>query len=247
MSVDDGEFPNQGTGLMDFNTKRLFDKTSISSTYQNYGLSVENDVAQLVYRNKVGDVSWPELVEAYPGTYQAGVSRILLKSNDGDTYITGTFTINPLDDTKIVIDFDSDTLPDDTVISGPARSSNSLTTIDYIIDPLRFDPNQIKGAGVRLLILSDIGNSNNEDGPDAWKNADGSDFIANESDILEWDGTNWHVVFDASGANDGSTGSPATYVSNLNTGIQYKWNGEFWIKSYEGEYSGATWTILLDA
>ena len=58
---------------------------------------------------------------------------------------------------------------------------------------------------------------------------------------------NWHIVFDASGADDGSTGSPATYTSNLNTGIQYKWNGEYWIKSYEGEYSGATWTILLDA
>ena len=247
ITVDDGEFPNQGTGLMDFDTKRLFDKTSISSTYQNYGLSVENDVAQLVYKNKVGDVNWTELVEAYPGTYQAGVSRILLKSNDGDTYITGTFTINPLDETKIVIDFDSDSLPDDTVISGPARSNNSLTTIDYIIDPLRFNPDQVKAAGVRLLILSDIGNSQNADGPDAWKNADGSDFIASEYDILEWDGTRWHIVFDASGADDGSTGSPATYVSNLNTGVQYKWNGEFWIKSYEGEYSGATWNILLDA
>tara|TARA_E500000178_G_scaffold277168_1_gene276275 strand:- start:8722 stop:10248 length:1527 start_codon:yes stop_codon:yes gene_type:complete len=246
-TVDDGVFPNQGTGLMDFDTKRLFDKTSVSSTYQNYGLHVENDVAQLVYKNKIGDVSWNELVEAYPGTYQAGVSRILLKSNDNDTYVTGTFTINPLDETKIVINFDSDTLPDDTVIAGPARSANSLTTIDYIIDPLRFNPDQIKDPGVRLLILGDIGNSENADGPDAWKNTDGSDFIANESDILEWDGTNWHVIFDASGADDGSTGSPATYISNLNTGIQYKWNGEFWIKSYEGEYSGATWTILLDA
>ena len=64
MTVDDGVFPNQGTGQMDFSTKRLFDKGSISSTYQNYGLSVQDDVAQLIYRNKVGEVSWNELVEA---------------------------------------------------------------------------------------------------------------------------------------------------------------------------------------
>lgn len=246
-TVDDGEFPNTGTGQMDFDTKRLFDKTSVSSTFQNYGLSVQDDVAQLVWKNKVGEVSWKELTEAYPGTYQADVSRILLKSTATDNYITGTFTINPLDDTKIVINFDSDTLPDDTVIAGPARSTNSFTTIDYIVDPLRFNPNNVKESGIRLLILSDIGSTDNTDGPDAWKNTNGTDFTANESDIIEWDGANWHIVFDASGADDGSTGSPATYTSNLNTGIQYKWNGEFWIKSYEGEYSGATWTILLDA
>ena len=247
VTVDDGVFPNQGTGQMDFSTKRLFDKGSVSSTYQNYGLSVQDDVAQLIYRNKVGEVSWNELVEAYPGTYVPDVSKILLKSNESDNYIAGTFTINPLDDTKIVINFDSDTLPDDTIIAGPARSANSLTTIDYIIDPLRFNPNEVKQAGLRLLILSDIGDETNVDGPDAWKNTNGTDFIAGESDIVEWDGATWHIVFDASGADDGSTGSPATYTSNLNTGIQYKWNGEYWIKSYEGEYSGATWTILLSA
>jgi hypothetical protein len=246
-TVDDGEFPNVGDGQMDFNTKRLFDKTSVSSTYQNYGISVQDDVAKLVWRNKVGEVSWNELIQAYPGTYQSDVSRILLKASDSDNYITGTFTINPLDDTKIVINFDSDTLPDDTVISGPARSTNSFTTIDYIVDPLRFNPDTVKQSGLRLLILSEIGNATNDDGPDAWKNTNGTDFIAGESDIIEWDGANWHIVFDASGADDGSTGSPATYTSNLNTGIQYKWNGEYWIKSYEGEYSGATWTILLDA
>lgn len=246
-NVDDGAFPNQGDGNMDFDTKRMFDKTSISSTYQNYGLSVVDDVAQLVWRNKIGEVSWRELVEAYPGTYKADVSRILLMVDSDGNYITGTFTINPLDETKIVINFDSDSLPDDTIIEGPARNPNSYTSVDYIIDPLRFNPTDVKGAGIRLLILGDIGNPENIDGPDAWKNTDGSDFTANENDIIEWDGSKWHVVFDASGANDGSTDSPATYISNLNTGTQYKWNGEFWIKSYEGEYSGGTWNILLDA
>ena len=36
------------------------------------------------------------------------------------------------------------------------------------------------------------------------KNADGTDFVADENDIIEWDGTKWNMVFDAS-TDDGST------------------------------------------
>jgi hypothetical protein len=46
---------------------------------------------------------------------------------------------------------------------------------------------------------------------------------------------------------DASATSEAVYISNLNTGVQYKWTGDMWIKSYEGEYSQGTWMIYLDA
>ena len=75
------------------------------------------------------------------------------------------------------------------------------------------------------------------DGPDAWKNADGTDFSASANDIVEWDGNKWVRVFDA------STASSDTYTTNLNTGIQYKWTGTEWIMSYEGEYPDGTWRI----
>jgi hypothetical protein len=243
-TVDDGEFPNVGTGEMDINADFSYTSTALASTYQAYGLVVLGNEAQLVRKGVVGDVDWNEVVEAYPGTYRADYSQIRLQTGE-DNFIVGTFTINPLDNTSITINWDADTLPDDTVIEGPARSASAYTSFDYIIDPLRFDPNQDKTAGVRLLLLGSIGDAGNDDGADAWKNSDNTDFVADENDIVEWDGTRWHIVFDASGAHDGSTDSPATYMSNLNTGVQYKWNGEYWIRSYEGEYSGGTWHIQL--
>jgi hypothetical protein len=83
------------------------------------------------------------------------------------------------------------------------------------------------------------------DGPDAWKHSilvNGSyDFVAGYGDIVEWDGSRWHIVFDATDADD------ITYISNLTTGTQYKWTGTEWIQSYEGEYSHGTWMLYLDA
>jgi len=233
--VDSGEFPNSGDGTMDIDTKFRWESIVAASTYQNYGLMVLGNEAQLISKNVVGEVSWEELVEAIPGSYRAGVSRLYLKTDDSDNYIAGTFTINPLDKTTIVITYDE--LRDDTAITGPA---GVRTSVDYIIDPLRFDPTQDKAPGIRLMLLGNIGDESNTDGADAWKNDNGTDFIASENDIVEWDGTTWNIVFDASET------ETITYVTNLNKNHQYKWNGEFWIRSYEGEYSGGTWGLQLD-
>jgi hypothetical protein len=241
--VDTGEFPNTGTGELDITSKFRWQGTA-SSTYRNFGLNVIGSEAQIINRNVVGDTSFVELIESLPGTYTADISKVYLKTDDTDNYVVGTITINPLDNTKLTINFDADTLPNDTVIDGPARNPNAFTSIDYIIDPLRFDPNQDKVAGVRILLLGSIGDSDNEDGADAWKNADNTDFIASENDIVEWDGSRWHIVFD-SNVDD----STVFYTSNLNTGIQYKWDNvnKYWIRSYEGEYYPGTWNIILDA
>jgi hypothetical protein len=80
----------------------------------------------------------------------------------------------------------------------------------------------------------------NEDGSDAWKNIDGSDFIAGENDLIEWDGSKWHVVFSAAA-------NPTTpvYQTNLYTMAQYKWTGEYWTKSFEGEYDKKYWRMTM--
>ena len=80
----------------------------------------------------------------------------------------------------------------------------------------------------------------NEDGPDAWKNSDGSDFIAEANDIIEWNGTKWTVVFSAQENED-----VLVYQTNIFTGTQYKWNGVNWSKSFEGDYKKGTWRIEL--
>ena len=242
--VDQGQFPNDGTGEMDIDAEFTYTNATFASTYQSYGVVVLGNEVKLVKNGVVGEESWEGLLNAYPGTYIPNSSQIRLRTSE-DTFVVGTFSLAS-DSTIINVAWDEDTLPDDTVIEGPARPSNAWTSFDYIIDPLRFNPNQDKTAGVRLLLLGSIGDPANEDGADGWKNNDGSDFIADENDIVEWDGSRWHIVFDASGANDGSTSSPATYMSNLNTGVQYKWDGEFWLRSYEGEYSGGAWHIYLE-
>jgi hypothetical protein len=35
------------------------------------------------------------------------------------------------------------------------------------------------------------------------------------------------------------------YVTNITTGIQYRWTGDAWVKSYQGAYPGGTWRIVL--
>jgi hypothetical protein len=80
----------------------------------------------------------------------------------------------------------------------------------------------------------------NQDGPDAWKNSDGSDFIANANDLIEWDGNSWHVVFDSTRAKD-----VIKYLTNIYTNVQYKWDGISWTKSFEGPYRRGDWRLIL--
>jgi hypothetical protein len=77
------------------------------------------------------------------------------------------------------------------------------------------------------------------DGPDAWKNADSSDFQAHANDIIEWDGATWSVIFDS------TTETEVTYITNSYTGTQYKWIENTWSKSYEGIYDARLWRLIL--
>jgi hypothetical protein len=79
----------------------------------------------------------------------------------------------------------------------------------------------------------------NEDGAEAWKNGNGTDFLADANDIVEYDGTNWSVVFDASET------TTTTYTTNLTTGQQYYWNTYYWQLSVDGYYPKGTWAIIL--
>ena len=62
-------------------------------------------------------------------------------------------------------------------------------------------------------------------------------------DIIEYNGSTskWNVAFDASNPD-----STQHYVTNQNTGIQYRFNGTEWVKSYEGVYTQGNWSIVLD-
>jgi len=234
------------------------------TTYKDYELIVMNNIAQLVDRGVAGNVLWTSLVDALPGEYRAGLSqlqlqRVTLPGEAGGMSVNGTVTINTLDESQLIVNWDEDTIPTNTNLNSPSGRNNT-GSIDFIIDPGTYNPTTAKAAGLRLLLLGDINTSANVgglmdfgqdpsdgsskdpyDGPDAWKNADGSDFVASENDIVEWSGTAWSIVFDAST----DTGTTTKYITNLNTGVQYRWTGTEWILSFEGEYRKGTWRLSL--
>jgi|TARA_B110000503_G_scaffold77992_1_gene119992 hypothetical protein len=203
----------------------------IGVNYQQYGLYILAGSAQLVKNGVVGQINWRGVLEATPGTYQAGISRVYATRVDTGSIITGSFALNELDETRLIVDWDQDSFSTNTVISG--RSS-----IDYIIDPQRTVPDTTPGT--RLLLLDNIGSTTNTSGPTAWKNSTGTDFVASENDIVEYDGNNWSIVLNASETAD------VVYTQNLATGIQYMWDGIEWSQSVDGFYPVATWRLDLD-
>lgn len=244
--VDYGEFPNTGDGDMDMSVRRTIvpgvdglPSSTTSTTWSQLGIFVFGETIKLIFENTVGGMSWQEYLETLPGCNVPGVTKIRIVTEDGNVII-GNIYVNTENTSELMVEWDTDTLPSNTVLEGPARDQNSWTSIDYIIDPLRWNPTSRKIPGLRLLTLGRIGDALNTDGADGWKNDDGSELIADENDIIEWDGVRWHVIFVASISGD------TVYTKNLRTNMQYKWTGAYWTKSYEGEYPAGTWSILPD-
>lgn len=221
--------------------------------WKNYDIQVLNNVAQIIDKGKLGEVTWSKFLEGFPNgsDFQDGLTQLQLQRGTlpGESVgnsVNGTASINPLDDSELIITWDVDTIPTNSDFDSPSGRSNT-GSIDYIIDPQKYNPDvDTSKAGLRLLLLGNLNNSENVgvagyDGPDAWKNADNTDFVANENDIVEWDGSEWSIVFDAS-EDDGTS---TKYVTNLNTGVQYRWNGSEWILSFEGVYRKGTWRLVF--
>ena len=217
-------------------------KHVVGTNYQDYGVYIEGSLAQIEKRGIVGATNWRQILDTHPGQYQDGISRIFFtKLNEVKTTITGTISMNPMDETQLIINWDIDSFPSNSIIEGPIRHSNQWTTIDYIIDPQKTVPTATtKGLGGRVLLLNDIGDASNTDGADAWKADNNTDLVAKRNDIVEWNGNAWEVVFEA------STKKEVTYVTNLNTGVQYRWDGDEWLLSVEGLYPGGTWRVDLN-
>jgi len=211
-------------------------------TPMNFGIIILGNTVQILDRNetstnkvdytplndpptKVGtdDVSWAALINQY-GELQSGISQIRLEQ--GTAEIVGTIAFHPSDPHKLLWTVESDTVP-----------TNDLPAVTKIINPLRSAPDAglaTAAQGQRYLILNAIGDASNTDGPDAW-----GDLVAGANDIVEYNGTNWQVAFDS------SSDSGVHYMTNTNTGLQYKWTGTEWVKSYEGEYRAGDWSIVI--
>jgi len=174
------------------------------------------------------ETTWRALINQY-GELQAGISQIRLEVGTGE--VIGTVAHHPTDDFKLLFTINEDTKP-----------TNSIDAVTKIINPLDKAPGAglvAAAAGQRYLILNAIGSSENTDGPTAWAGSSDTDLIAGANDIIEYDGTKWEVKFDSSAE------SGVQYMTNTHTGIQYKWTGTTWVKSFEGEYRAGDWSLVI--
>ena len=218
---------------------------TVTVTPGNYDLLVLNNTARLIVANGQGDginladptntAAWTKLLDLYPGRFRASLSQLRFTQPSGNEVIA-YISLNPSDEFSMMLNIDQDTVPGNTIVAGRG-------TVDAVINPETYNPINIV-AGTRYLILEDINitalfTDPTYDGPDAWKNANGSDFQAHANDIIEWNGTAWSIVF-----NSAST-TTTTYITNSYTGTQYKWSEGSWSKSYEGVYEAKLWRLVL--
>ena len=296
---------------------RLDNLNPVVTSYRNFDIVIKEETGQLAQNGKlrVGEITWLNILEAeLPAKYQPGISQIRIRRVELPSEIVGTFVVRDGDQFTIDITWDADTLPSNTLIEGPTKTDG---TINYIVDPIEFNPSSVKSVGTRILLLGPLGfrvdrtftatsSSNiintdlpytietssigarigeetvtnfdvyvnglqvsgtgsnvndkfvitlstaydegdevkyvlnlNEDGAEAWKNADNSDFVADANDIVEWDGSKWNIIWDGSVEND------TTYVTNVTNGQQYYWNNYYWQTAVDGYYPRGTWTITL--
>jgi hypothetical protein len=168
---------------------------------------------------------WKPVIEQF-GELRDGISQLRIDNPFDNTDIVGTVAFHPTDDRFLLFTPDADTLP-----------QNTLQPVDSVIDPTRNGPGfglPTATTGQRYLLTDDIGDGENEDAANAW-----GDVLAKANDIIEYNGSVWQVSFDSANS------SQVEVATNITTGIQYRWTGETWLKSYQGLYAGGEWNVVL--
>ena len=172
---------------------------------------------------------WEQVQFAF-GEIRDGLSKVFLRQNLTDNEVVCTVARDVSDPTILSYMVDSDTIP-----------SNTLTAVNNAINPLVKGPGHglpAAAPGQRYLLLEDVGNLINTNGANAWKGTMGQDLVAYKYDIIEYVGNRWTVSFRAAGT------TQLNYVTNASTGIQFKWTGVDWIRSWEGFYRDGTWRMV---
>jgi hypothetical protein len=200
----------------------ITDTSEVVVTPNDYRVQITGANAFLV-DNAGNKAVWRDIIEM-AGIMSATSLLKLNTSNDSDSsdfFVIGGVAYNPTDTGALIFNIDRDTLP-----------SNTLPDIDKIIDPRTSSPGSgglpTAELGQRYLITESIA-----PGIGTW-NVD-----ANENDIIQYDGAEWNVVFNSTSITN------VQYVTNNYTMKQYKWTGNAWISSWEGEYNPGYWRLVL--
>jgi hypothetical protein len=194
----------------------------------NHVLRVEGGSLTLLWGNGYAErddgsrPNWESLLNSY-GKMRPAQSRIRLLIGgvvEGGPEVIGTIQYDPSAPQKLNWQIDPDTLP-----------ANTLAPLAAIIDPIRTFPGQglpNAASGRRYLLVNDLAPSQ------IWGN-----FSARANDIIEYDGTNWRVVFASLAA------ASVQHVLNLHTGRQLRWTGHEWVLAVDGDYAAGYWRLDL--
>lgn len=208
------------------NTAKLVPPTNIKSSGAGTALPTKSGA----------DANWLSILDRYPGIFTAGLSQVRLLKPDGNE-IVGYMSLSPVDDYTMYINWDTDSIPMNTLLTD-LSGNLPRGTVDAIINPQTFNPRPTLTNGMlgwpnidtRYLLLDDTLN---------WQNLDLSTFTGYANDIVQWNGTMWTTIFHS------ATAETPTYITNSRTGVQYVWNGEAWLKSYDGIYEPLNWRLVL--
>jgi len=265
---DDASGQNESTNYVDPETTDYFSgRNSVSvdiTTLGNFSVLILDNTAKLIKAKNntvnnqdidqgqgqsiAGSANWLTILDQYPGQFIAGLSQIRLAKPDGNE-IVGYLSVSPTDDSILVINFDNDTIPMNTLLTS-LDNAYTRGTIDAIINPETFNPRPYDQYGVlgwaatdsRYLILEDINTADGIDSSNvakAWQNTNGTYLVAHANDIVQWDGAQWNILFNSAEITE------LTYITNARTGIQYAWDGQSWNKSFEGIYDPGQWRLVL--
>lgn len=200
-------------------------------TPNEHFIFISEDYSTIILLDAYGnptDRTWQEVFNSY-GKYEENTTQIRVRlasdSADPDQDVIGTVSINANDPAVLDWTVDVDTLPGTT-----------LDPVDGVIDPRKSYPGSSLPAsitGQRYLLINSIGSEGNS--TVAW-----GDLAAEENDIVEFNGTDWQVVFDS------STNSDPQVVGSIASNKRYQWTEtDGWINPVSGKWRSGWWRIAI--
>lgn len=199
------------------------DTAEIVVTPNDYYVQIVGSGATLVNSAGVSQ-KWSDVIDMVGELTATSLLKLNIGNDSDDLLgeVIGSVVANPLSETSLIFNIDTETLP-----------STTLTAVDKIIDPRTSYPGDgtlaVAAVDQRYLItesIDDVGMPN-------WA------VDASANDIIQYNGSKWTVVFDS------SANQVEQQVINTFTTSQYKWNEGTWISSYEGEYNPGFWRLTL--
>jgi hypothetical protein len=175
-------------------------------------------------------IAWAPVINLF-GNIANNYSMMYLTDSRTDRLVTGTVAYDPNNVNNLFFNVDSATIP-----------TNVLPSVNAIVDPRLNGPGiglPAASNGQRYLIVNPLGNASIGNGSAAWQNANTSITHALPNDIIQYNGSAWAVSYRPNSI------SNASYVTNTYTNIQYAWDGNQWVKSWEGIYPEGLWSIVI--